>query len=142
MTTRMRTITLEEHFVTESFLRATGSFGEAAPLQLAQLQPKLLDLGAGRIAAMDEAGVDMQVLSLTTIGIESLRAQTVHAAGRSFAFARGERIETEHSYKYPVDGFQAMARRAGYQPQAVWTDADRLFSVHYLKAGDNRHPPA
>ncbi len=73
--------------------------------------------------------------SRITIGIESLKEQTVSAAGKSFHFDAGERIETEHSYKYSVDGFQRLARRAGYRPEAVWTDADGLFSVHYLKAG-------
>lgn len=73
--------------------------------------------------------------SRITIGIESLRQQTVHAAGRTFHFEAQERIETEHSYKYSVDGFQTLARHAGYRPEAVWTDAADLFSVHYLKAG-------
>jgi dimethylhistidine N-methyltransferase len=68
------------------------------------------------------------------IAIVSLKGQTVHVAGRAFAFDGGERIETEHSYKYTVDGFQGMAARAGYDPAGVWLDADRLFSVHYLKA--------
>ena len=58
----MKTITLEEHFVTESFLKATDGYGANVPPQLAQIQPKLLDLGAGRIAAMDEAGIDLQVM--------------------------------------------------------------------------------
>lgn len=69
------------------------------------------------------------------IGIESLRAQTIHVAGRAFAFAAGERIETERSYKYTAKDFAELARRAGYEPAAVWTDAQGLFSVHYLKAG-------
>ena len=47
----MKTITLEEHFVTESFLKATGAYGNNAPPQLALIQPKLLDLGFERIAA-------------------------------------------------------------------------------------------
>jgi L-histidine Nalpha-methyltransferase len=68
------------------------------------------------------------------IGIESLKDQAVHLSGRPFAFGCGERIETEHSYKYTVEGFRAMARRAGYQPEAVWVDTDQLFGVHYLKA--------
>jgi predicted TIM-barrel fold metal-dependent hydrolase len=70
----MRTITLEEHFVTESFLKATGAYGQSAPPQMQQIQPKLLDLGAGRIAAMDEGGVDLQVLSLAAMGIDQLAA--------------------------------------------------------------------
>ncbi len=68
----MRTITLEEHFVTESFLRATGSHRNGAPSPIAELHPKLLDLGAGRIAAMDDAGVDVQVLSLAAMGFDAL----------------------------------------------------------------------
>ena len=72
----MRTITLEEHFVTTSFLRATGAYGSSAPPQLAELQPKLLDLGAGRIADMDEAAIDLQVLSLAAMGFDALDAAT------------------------------------------------------------------
>src|ERR1700678_2249975 len=76
MNNRMRTITLEEHFVTESFLRATDAYGNATPAWLDALQPKLLDLGAGRIAAMDDAGIDLQVLSLAAIGFDALDAST------------------------------------------------------------------
>lgn len=63
----MKTIALEEHFVTASFLKATGAYGAAAPPRLQRMQAQLLDLGDGRIAAMDEGGVDLQVLSLTTL---------------------------------------------------------------------------
>src|ERR1700684_4277688 len=76
MKNRMRTITLEEHFVTESFLRATGAYGNATPAWLEALQPRLLDLGAGRMAAMDDAGIDLQVLSLAAIGFDALDAST------------------------------------------------------------------
>jgi predicted TIM-barrel fold metal-dependent hydrolase len=69
----MRTITLEEHFVTEGFLRATGAHG-ATFSPIAAMQPKLLDLGVGRIAAMDEGGVDFQVLSLASMGLDALEA--------------------------------------------------------------------
>jgi predicted TIM-barrel fold metal-dependent hydrolase len=72
----MRIITLEEHFVTESFLRATGAYDNPVPPWLAQLQPKLLDLGAGRLAAMDEVGIDLQVLSLAALGFDALDAST------------------------------------------------------------------
>jgi predicted TIM-barrel fold metal-dependent hydrolase len=72
----MRTITLEEHFVTQSFLRATTSASTPLPPQIAALQPKLLDIGSGRIAAMDESAIDLQVLSLATSGLDSLDAAT------------------------------------------------------------------
>jgi dimethylhistidine N-methyltransferase len=60
--------------------------------------------------------------------------QSVTVLGHRFRFATGERIHTEHSHKYDVDGFQALAQRAGWRPQVVWTDAERLFSVHVLSA--------
>lgn len=61
--------------------------------------------------------------------------QSVSVAGHRFRFKAGERIHTEHSHKYDIDGFRALARRAGWCPQTVWTDAERLFSVHVLAAG-------
>jgi dimethylhistidine N-methyltransferase len=61
--------------------------------------------------------------------------QSVTVLGHRFHFAIGERIHTEHSHKYDIDGFQALAKRAGWWPQVVWTDAENLFSVHVLAAG-------
>ncbi|MGE3642265.1 MAG: L-histidine N(alpha)-methyltransferase [Beijerinckiaceae bacterium] len=63
----------------------------------------------------------------------SLKAQTAHVAGKEFRFAGGESIHTENSHKYTVDEFQALVRSAGWRPQQVWTDADKLFSVHSLE---------
>jgi hypothetical protein len=80
----MRTITLEEHFVTESFLRATGVYGNAAPAWLDALQPKLLDLGAGRIAAMDDADIDLQVLSLPETSALYRKRSEREESGSSF----------------------------------------------------------
>jgi predicted TIM-barrel fold metal-dependent hydrolase len=77
-----RTITLEEHFVTGSFLKATGVYGENSAPQMAELQPKLLDIGAGRIAAMDEASIDFQVLSLAAMGFDALDAATARPLAR------------------------------------------------------------
>jgi predicted TIM-barrel fold metal-dependent hydrolase len=75
----VRAITLEEHFVTQSFLDATGGEAHAA---IAPMLPKLLDLGAGRIAAMDEAGIDLQILSLAAMGFDALDADTATGLAR------------------------------------------------------------
>jgi uncharacterized protein len=74
----MRTITLEEHFAYPGFLEGPGRqlkeralrFGGAA----ATLLEQLCDLGEKRIAEMDAAGIDIQVLSLTSPGTEQLEA--------------------------------------------------------------------
>ena len=63
----------------------------------------------------------------------SLRKQSALIAGRGFDFAEGETIHTEISCKYGIEEFQSIARAAGYMAEAVWSDAQRLFSVHYLR---------
>jgi L-histidine Nalpha-methyltransferase len=71
------------------------------------------------------------------IYIRSLAQQEARIAGRRTVFERGELIHTEYSYKYSIAEFQALARRAGFSPGAVWTDAGSLFSVHYLCADES-----
>ncbi|HEY3425687.1 MAG TPA: amidohydrolase family protein [Negativicutes bacterium] len=70
----MRTIAVEEHFVTDQYQAAmktvTGQ-GMAAPY-MAAVYHKLADLGASRLADMDAAGIDFQVLSLPGIGLDKL----------------------------------------------------------------------
>lgn len=69
--------------------------------------------------------------------------QVVTAAGRRFAFAGGETIHTENSYKYAVPDFHRLAARAGFRAVRTWVGGDGvggdgagggLFSLHYLEA--------
>lgn len=62
-------------------------------------------------------------------------AQRVVVAGAGFDFAEGDSVHTENSYKYTVAGFQALAREAGFEPVACWTDAARRFALHWLASG-------
>lgn len=75
----------------------------------------------------------------------SRRKQTVPVDGLRFAFAAGESIVTEHSYKYTLEEFRQLAAGAGFQVARSWTDARQWFSVHYLRplangASRNRIP--
>lgn len=71
--TATRTITLEEHYATPAFLEGPGRhIKERAPA--AQLIDQLCDLGDRRIADMDAAGIDVQVLSLNSPGVNQLDA--------------------------------------------------------------------
>jgi dimethylhistidine N-methyltransferase len=88
-----------------------------------------LDLaGFAHEAVYDETAgrIDMYLVSRSD--------QTVALNGERFAFTAGERLHTESSYKYTIEEFQSLAARAGYEPEAVWTDAAALFSVHLLRA--------
>lgn len=63
----------------------------------------------------------------------SSRDQQVHVAGRSMSFAAGESLHTENSYKYTIDEFRTLAAESGFVAEQVWTDDQRLFSVHCLR---------
>jgi L-histidine Nalpha-methyltransferase len=80
------------------------------------------------LATWDEAHGRIEIF------LVSQADQSVDVQGRRFRFAAGERIHTEHSHKYDVAGFHALAAKAGWQPLTVWTDPQQLFSVHILEA--------
>jgi len=62
----------------------------------------------------------------------SVKRQAVDVAGQAIEFDSGEHIVTEYSHKYSIKEFTALAESAGWVHEAVWTDAENLFSVHYL----------
>jgi dimethylhistidine N-methyltransferase len=68
------------------------------------------------------------------IYFRSLVSQSATVAGRVFAFAEGERVHTEYSYKYDSADIEALARGGGFQIAQTWTDEARLFAVTYLLA--------
>jgi len=63
--------------------------------------------------------------------LRSRAAQTVTVAGHSVSFEAGERIHTEYSYKYTLEGFANLAASAGFSVETVWTDDRSYFSVQY-----------
>lgn len=91
-----------------------------------------LDADFDLSAFRHEARYD-DVLGRIRIHLRSERAQKVRIAGRVFDFASGERLHVEDSWKYDIEGFQRLARGAGYRVGQVWTDVDDLFSVHLLE---------
>jgi predicted TIM-barrel fold metal-dependent hydrolase len=75
----LRMITLEEHYASPGFLAGPGHHFANQP----QLAAQLSDLDVQRIAAMDAAGIAMQVLSLTSPGVEQLAADEAIALARA-----------------------------------------------------------
>jgi predicted TIM-barrel fold metal-dependent hydrolase len=82
----MRTITLEEHFATPAFFDGPGrelkNRAEQVGGRYANLIARLCDIGDKRLAEMDEAGIDMQVLSLSAPGVEQMDAANAVALAR------------------------------------------------------------
>ncbi len=65
--------------------------------------------------------------------LRSVLDQTVRVAGRDIAFAAGETIHTENSYKYSIDEFRDLAARSHWQLTHSWCDGADRFSVHLLR---------
>jgi len=59
--------------------------------------------------------------------------QRVMINGTSLDFHAQETIHTENSYKYAIEEFQQLAQRAGFAAESVWSDQQKLFSVHLLR---------
>ena len=76
----MKIIALEEHFAFPNVIQAWRSADARAQVpslaSFAQggIADRLLDFGEARLTAMDAAGIDVQVLSLTTPGVQGLSA--------------------------------------------------------------------
>ena len=112
----MRVITLEEHYLTGSFVRATGA------TRFAELQPKLLDLAAGRIADMDEGGIDLQVLSLASMGIDTLDAATATSLVHD---VNDELASAVRAHPTRFAGFASLALK---DPHAAAAELDRCIT--------------
>lgn len=71
----MKKIALEEHFITQALLKETQEtdFTAMDPSKVADFQARLLDFDDLRIQAMDEAGIEISVLSLTDPGIQGIK---------------------------------------------------------------------
>jgi dimethylhistidine N-methyltransferase len=64
----------------------------------------------------------------------SRRAQRVSLGGECYELDEGLALHTENSYKFSIAGLRRLAEQAGFRAEAVWTDPQRLFSVHWLRA--------
>jgi len=64
----------------------------------------------------------------------SLAAQAASIGSHRFEFEAGESIHTENSYKYSLEEFRALARRAGFRAPRAWLDRRGRFALHGLAA--------
>lgn len=79
----MKVIGLEEHYVTAEVVEAWANLDprwqDPVVADSAGLRQRLLEIGDQRLAAMDEAGIDVQVASLTSPGLWNLAPAVARA---------------------------------------------------------------
>jgi uncharacterized protein len=136
----MRTITLEEHYASQAFLEGPGrklkeqaeKFGGRA----AKVLEQLCDLGDNRIAEMDAAHIDVQVLSLTSPGAEQLEAAEAAKVARD-----SNNLLADAVRKYP-SRFAGFATLPIADPGAAASELNRMVVEHGFKGavinGHNR----
>jgi|SRR5579859_4851831 len=62
------------------------------------------------------------------------RIQTVRLGDLTVAFAEGETIHTENSYKFTPDRLAEIAERAGWQVDELWASDELPFGIALLKS--------
>jgi uncharacterized protein len=127
----MRTITLEEHFATPGFLDGPGRELKERALQFSRPATKLLeqlcDVGEKRMAEMDAAGIDLQVLSLTSPGTEQLDASD------ATLFARDANDFLADAVKQHPTRFAGLATLPTALPDQAAEELERMVRTHGFK---------
>ncbi len=126
----MRTIALEEHYATAGFMAGPGGWLKSRP----GIVEPICDLGEARVAAMDDAGVDLAVLSLAAPGVEQLDGPEAIRLARQ---CNDELAAAVGRYPDRLAGFAALPVSA---PDAAAEELDRTMREHgFLGAVINGH---
>ena len=75
-----------------------------------------------------------QTVSRAEMHVETRLAVDVRWPGGARRFEAGERIHTENSYKYSLEEFGELLRRAGFRNVTSWTDQRNWFALFYATA--------
>ncbi len=136
----MRKIAIEEHFTTQTYQEyiqrraAKGGFSSLVK-HPQQIETQLLDLGESRLRAMDEAEIEMQVLSLTVPGLERVPASDAIALARAI---NDELADCIHQSPRRFAGFAALPT---LQPQAAADELERaVLKLGFIGAIINGQP--
>ncbi len=84
-----------------------------------------------RMQAYAHRGFYNEALGRIEMHLEALGEERVNLGGTVRAFARGERIHTESSYKYRPEEFEGLLRSAGFDSVRAWSDTGNAYSVFY-----------
>lgn len=130
----LRTIALEEHFASPGFFKDPGRMlmeraKQSGNSYFTKLVEDLADLGEKRIADMNAAGIDVQVLTLTAPGVEQLEAAKAIELARE---ANDFLAEAVHKYPARFIGFATLPMA---DPPAAADELERAVKDLGFKGG-------
>jgi predicted TIM-barrel fold metal-dependent hydrolase len=130
----MRVISLEDHFWTPAIADAIGAQRNPDAASGRPLEANLEDLGERRLAAMDAAGIDLQVISHTTPGVQHLDAEAAIPLARDANDVLARAV-AEHRDRFA--GFACLPTAA---PDAAADELERTVTeLGFLGAMVNGH---
>lgn len=116
----MRTIALEEHIGAPKIAAAARATGKMLSRKTPErVVEKLRETGEGRLADMDAAGIDVQVLSATGVGLDKLDRETATMLARESNDALAEIVRSR------PDRFAAFALLAMQDPERAADELER-----------------
>jgi 2,3-dihydroxybenzoate decarboxylase len=144
----MKKITLEEHFLSPAYAqhvrdlqsqRKASAGGSGMPAEfeamladptiqrgIAAVEAKLLDVGEGRLAAMDACGIDMQVLSLSALTFAAIQGERDTAQAISLARQANDYL-AEQVRRHP-DRFAGFAALPLQDPKVAADELERAVT--------------
>lgn len=109
------------------------SEGHSARFNLNLLERMRAELGADIPGdAFEHVAFFNRQASRIEMHLRATRDVDIALDGQTFPMRAGETIHTENSYKFTVEGFQDLARKAGFAPRTAWTDPKGYFALHFL----------
>ena len=118
----MKLIAIEEHFLTKAvrdeWQKHSDKDDPSQKLNFGDIENRLEDIGNSRLQLMDETGIDVQVLSLTSPGLHNLGSESIHLAIQTNDYV------AEIVKKTP-DRFQGFATLPTFAPKVVAKELER-----------------
>ena len=140
----MKKITLEEHFISPAYaqhVRELQSYGAGTdiPAEFQELladpmmrkgieavEARLLDVGEGRLAAMDACGIDMQVLSLSALTFPAIQGES--DAKQAVALAQQANDYLAEQIRHHPDRFAGFAALPLQDPVGAAKELERAVT--------------
>ncbi|MDJ1480899.1 amidohydrolase family protein [Cytophagaceae bacterium YF14B1] len=125
----MKLIAIEEHFLTSAVKNAWKKTADDDPtnkLHFGEIENRLEDIGNSRLQLMDETGIDVQVLSLTSPSLHNLGSESI-------GLARQTNDYIAEIVKKTPDRFQGFAALPMFAPKEAAKELERSVKNLGLK---------